>query len=66
MDINPKIIPQDSIRGWVGDNPMIFLDTTKMNSFGWQPRVSIRDGIIKTLKWLRSNEWIFVEFEKNK
>ena len=59
MGINPKIIAQDSIRGWIGDSPMIYLDTTKMNSFGWQPSVSIRDGIIKTLEWLKGSEWLF-------
>ena len=59
MGINPRIIAQDSIRGWIGDSPMIYLDTTKMNSYGWQPSVSIRDGIIKTLEWLESSEWLF-------
>jgi UDP-glucose 4-epimerase len=58
MGINPKIIAQDSTRGWVGDSPMIYLDTTKMNSYGWEPSVSIRDGIVKTLEWLRGSEWL--------
>ena len=59
MGINPKIIAQDSIRGWIGDSPMIYLDTAKMNSYGWEPSVSIRDGIIKTLEWLKGSEWLF-------
>ena len=59
MGINPKIIAQDSIRGWIGDSPMIYLDTSKMNSYGWEPSVSIRDGIIKTLEWLKGSEWLF-------
>lgn len=45
-------------RGWVGDSPFIFLDCAKIRSLGWTPRVSIRDGILKTLAYLRHNRWL--------
>jgi UDP-glucose 4-epimerase len=48
-------------RGWIGDNPFIFLDTKKINSLGWKPKVSIEEGVIKTVEYLRSNEWVFEE-----
>lgn len=45
-------------RGWIGDSPFIFLDTTKIRSLGWKPKLSIREGIIRTLDYLRSNLWL--------
>ena len=45
-------------RGWIGDSPFIFLDTRKIRSLGWQPKVSIREGIIRTLEYLIANPWL--------
>ena len=42
-------------RGWIGDNPFIFLDTARIRNLGWQPTLTIRDGIIRTLDYLQSN-----------
>ena len=46
-------------RGWVGDSPFIFLDTSRIRSLGWKPALSIREGIIRTLDYLRANTWLF-------
>ena len=46
-------------RGWIGDNPFIFLATQKINDLGWQPKLTIEASIIKTLNYLRENEWVF-------
>jgi UDP-glucose 4-epimerase len=48
-------------RGWIGDSPFIFLDTARMRSLGWKPKLSIREGIIKTLDYLRENHWLMEE-----
>jgi len=61
LSLTPKIIVQKGERGWIGDNPFIFLDTKKINSVGWAPSHSIESGILKTLIWLEENEWIFNE-----
>lgn len=45
-------------RGWVGDNPFIYLDCGKMRSLGWAPTLSIRDGIVRTLAYLQANPWL--------
>jgi UDP-glucose 4-epimerase len=45
-------------RGWIGDNPFIFLDTKKIQATGWQPRLTIRESILRTLRWLQANPWI--------
>jgi len=42
-------------RGWIGDSPFIFLDTSKVRALGWQPKLSIRDGVIRTLQYLQAN-----------
>jgi UDP-glucose 4-epimerase len=45
-------------RGWIGDSPFIFLDTTKLKSFGWKQKVSIREAVVRTLDYLRANPWV--------
>jgi UDP-glucose 4-epimerase len=46
-------------RGWIGDSPFIFLDTKKVRSLGWKPKLNIRQGVEKTVDYLRANEWLF-------
>ena len=46
-------------KGWVGDNPIILLDTTKARKTGWRPNLTIHGGIRKTVEWLQQNEWIY-------
>ena len=43
-------------RGWLGDSPLVHLDTKKAHEFGWQPKISIEDGIRCTVKYLLSDE----------
>ncbi|HUI00957.1 MAG TPA: NAD-dependent epimerase/dehydratase family protein [Nitrososphaerales archaeon] len=38
-------------RGWVGDNPVVYLDTTKIRSLGWTPKTSPSDAIRMTARW---------------
>jgi UDP-glucose 4-epimerase len=45
-------------RGWIGDNPYIFLDCQRIRSLGWQPRHNIEEGVRLTLRWLRDNAWV--------
>jgi UDP-glucose 4-epimerase len=45
-------------RGWVGDSPFIFLDTQKVQRLGWQPKLTIRESVIQTLKYLQDNPWL--------
>ena len=59
LGVNPKLQYSGGDRGWIGDNPFIFLDTERIESLGWKPKVGIREGIIKTVNYLRANEWVF-------
>jgi len=58
LKVNPKLEFTGGERGWVGDNPFIFLDCSKIRKLGWEPKVSIRDGINKTLIFLINNNWL--------
>jgi len=46
-------------RGWIGDSPLVFLDTTRIRSLGWHQKLSIRAGVERTVDWLVKNPWIF-------
>lgn len=58
LGIQPKLEYTGGDRGWIGDNPFIFLDTKKIRSLGWMPKYSIREGVIKTVEFLKANEWV--------
>jgi len=61
LGVNPKLEYTGGDRGWIGDNPLIHLDPSKMMEMGWAPKLAIRDGIVQTLKYLQENEWVFRE-----
>jgi UDP-glucose 4-epimerase len=52
MGLNPVLEYSGGSRGWVGDNPFIFLDTKKIRSLGWNNLLSIKQAVEKTTKWL--------------
>jgi UDP-glucose 4-epimerase len=58
LGLSPQVTYSGGDRGWVGDNPFIFLDTTRIRALGWQPRLSIDDGVCRTVAFLRGNEWL--------
>ena len=58
LGVEPKLEYTGGDRGWIGDNPFIYLDPSKMQEMGWIPKLSIQDGIIKTLRFIQQNEWI--------
>jgi UDP-glucose 4-epimerase len=45
-------------RGWIGDNPFIFLDCRRIRALGWAPRLGIREGVVQTLCYLQANPWL--------
>jgi UDP-glucose 4-epimerase len=59
LGLSPRLDFTGGQRGWIGDSPFIFLDTAKIRSLGWQPRLSIREGVIATVKYLKANTWVF-------
>jgi len=61
LDVKPELVYSGGDRGWIGDNPFIFLETKKIQSLGWKPKFSIQEGVIKTVEFLQANEWVFEE-----
>ena len=59
LGVTPSIEFTGGDRGWIGDNPFIFLDTKRIQALGWKPKVGIQEGVIKTVQYLRQNEWVF-------
>jgi UDP-glucose 4-epimerase len=59
LGLNPRIIYSGGDRGWIGDNPFIFLDTKKIRATGWAPTLTIEQAVIRTVKWLRENPWVY-------
>lgn len=39
------------VRGWVGDNPVVYLSTKKIRGLGWKPKLSPTDTIRQTARW---------------
>ena len=58
LGVTPRLEFTGGDRGWIGDNPFIYLATDKIRSLGWSPRLTIRDGVVKTVEFLRGNEWV--------
>jgi UDP-glucose 4-epimerase len=58
LGISPRITYSGGERGWVGDNPFIFLDTRRIRELGWRPQLNIEQGVLKTLDYLQRNPWL--------
>jgi len=59
LGLQPQLEYTGGARGWVGDNPFIFLDTKKIQGTGWKTSLTIEQGIGRTLQWLQQNQWVF-------
>jgi len=57
LGLSPEIEHTGGRRGWVGDSPLIHLDTTRVRSLGWQPRLTIAQAVVRTLDWLTESEY---------
>jgi UDP-glucose 4-epimerase len=61
LKLKPILSYTGTERGWIGDNPFIFLDTKKIRNLGWKPKYTIKEGIIKTIQYLENNQWLLNE-----
>jgi len=59
LGLKPKLEYSGGNKGWVGDNPFIFLDTKKIRGTGWKTTLTIEQGIVHTLEWLQQNRWVY-------
>lgn len=55
LGLNPRREYSGGERGWIGDSPFIFLDTAKIRALGWRPKLTIREGVLRTLQYLQTH-----------
>ncbi|MGA2279497.1 MAG: NAD-dependent epimerase/dehydratase family protein [Verrucomicrobiota bacterium] len=58
LKLKPRFEYSGGNKGWIGDNPFIFLDTKKIRATGWKTTLTIEQSIIRTLQWLQQNQWV--------
>jgi len=58
LGISPRLTYAGGERGWIGDSPFILLDCARIRRLGWAPKLSIQQGILRTLDYLRANPWL--------
>jgi UDP-glucose 4-epimerase len=58
LGVSPELRYAGGRRGWIGDSPFIFLDCSRMRTLGWKPQLTIREGIVRTLRFLQENPWV--------
>ena len=58
LDLGPELRYSGGERGWIGDNPLILLDCRKIRSLGWNPQLTIAEGIMRTIQYLEANPWV--------
>jgi UDP-glucose 4-epimerase len=55
LGVTPAVEYAGGDQGWIGDNPFIFLDSGKLRALGWRPTLTIEQGVLKTVEYLRTN-----------
>src|SRR5438067_13762169 len=58
LGLSPRRVYTGGERGWIGDNPFIFLDTDRVRALGWRPKLTIREAVLRTLEYLQANAWV--------
>lgn len=56
LGLHPKLQYSGGDRGWIGDNPFIFLDCSRMRALGWEPRLTIQQAVVRTIAYLEANQ----------
>jgi UDP-glucose 4-epimerase len=59
MGLMPKVSFGSEPKGWIGDNPLILLDTNRIRNLGWVPTRSIESSVRETVNFLESSrDWL--------
>ena len=57
---NVEICTTGGERGWLGDSPIVHLDTRRIKALGWIPEIAIETGIRSTVRHLLENPWLLL------
>ncbi len=55
LGLRPKLTYAGGERGWIGDSPFILLDCSRMRSLGWRPKLTIKEAVLATIKFVSQN-----------
>ena len=66
LGLDPEFHYTGGDRGWIGDNPFIYLDTSKIRATGWSPRHTIREAVEETVDYLVANPAIVDQVAKRR
>lgn len=58
MGVAPTIVHGGGRRGWIGDSPLIRLDTQRIRALGWAPALTIKEATHRTLEWFDRTPFI--------
>jgi len=61
LGLSPQLSFSGGRQGWIGDNPLIHLDTSRIRALGCRPKRSIKRAVEQTVDWLDANRWIFAK-----
>jgi UDP-glucose 4-epimerase len=56
LGLHPKLTYAGGERGWVGDSPFILLDCSRIRALGWRPRLSIKEAVLATIKYVSADQ----------
>jgi UDP-glucose 4-epimerase len=59
LGLAPDIHFGGGARGWVGDSPLIRLDTARIRALGWEPTLTISEAVRRTLEWFDGDESVW-------
>ncbi|MGC1961524.1 MAG: NAD-dependent epimerase/dehydratase family protein [Candidatus Sulfotelmatobacter sp.] len=55
LGLHPKLTYSGGERGWIGDSPFILLDCSRIRALGWRPRLTIKQAVLATIKYVSAN-----------
>ncbi|MFZ0319375.1 MAG: NAD-dependent epimerase/dehydratase family protein [Candidatus Sulfotelmatobacter sp.] len=55
LGLHPKLTYSGGERGWIGDSPFILLDCSRIRALGWRPRLSIKEAVLATIKFVSAH-----------
>ncbi|MGD1056233.1 MAG: SDR family NAD(P)-dependent oxidoreductase [Solirubrobacteraceae bacterium] len=61
LGLSPEIEHTGGRRGWIGDSPLIRLDTKRIHALDWRPQLTIGQSVIRTLEWFEANEYAWCD-----
>lgn len=53
LGLHPQFTFGGGPRGWIGDSPFIFLETSRIRALGWKPKLTIQQSVERTIDFLQ-------------